>query len=125
MVCNRSRHLPGNPKLVRHPARLIKEGGYADLSMDTLHLEYPFILLGSEGSALTLPLFLLSLFTKNNYALSLFFNNNKGPLFANILWHYMTFVCRCAFIHSFIQDHSHIHTLGIDMQCVSSTDLSV
>ena len=31
-----------------------------DLSMDTLHLKYPMVLFGSESSALTLPLFLLS-----------------------------------------------------------------
>ena len=38
----------------------MKEGGCVDLSMDTLHLEYPLVLFGSGGSALTLPLFLLS-----------------------------------------------------------------
>ena len=32
-----------------------------DLSMDTMHLKYPWVLFGSEGSALTLNLFLLSL----------------------------------------------------------------
>ena len=31
-----------------------------DLSTDTLHLKYPLVLFGSEGSALTLTLFLLS-----------------------------------------------------------------
>ena len=31
-----------------------------DLSMDTLHLKYHLVLFGSEGSALTLSLFLLS-----------------------------------------------------------------
>ena len=31
-----------------------------DLAMDTLHLKYHMVLFGSEGSALTLPLFLLS-----------------------------------------------------------------
>ena len=31
-----------------------------DLSMDSLHLKYPLVLFGSEGSALTLPPFLLS-----------------------------------------------------------------
>ena len=60
MVCNRSWHLLGNPKLVWHPARLIKEGGCEDLFMDTLHLKDPLVLFGSKGSALTLPLFLLS-----------------------------------------------------------------
>ena len=60
MVCNRSWHLPRNPKLVWHPARLIKTGGCMDLSMDTLHLKYLLVLFGSEGPALTLPLFLLS-----------------------------------------------------------------
>ena len=60
MVCNRSWHLPGNPKLMWHPARLIKEGGCVDLSMDTLHLKDPLVFFVSEGSALTLPHFLLS-----------------------------------------------------------------
>ena len=50
MVCNRSWHLPGCPKLVWHPARLIKEGVCVDLSMDTLHLKYPLDLFGYEGS---------------------------------------------------------------------------
>ena len=59
MVRNGSWHLPGNPKLVCHPARLLKEWGCTvDLSMDTLHLKYPLVLFGSEGSALTLSLFL-------------------------------------------------------------------
>ena len=60
MVCNRSWHLPGNPSPVWHPARLVKERGCMDLSMDTLHLNDPMVLFGSEGSALTQPLFLLS-----------------------------------------------------------------
>ena len=42
-----------------HPARLIKEGGCENLSMDTLHIKYPLGLFGSEGSAL-IPPFLLS-----------------------------------------------------------------
>ena len=36
----------------------MKEGGCVELSLDTLHLKYPLVLLGHEGSALTLPLFL-------------------------------------------------------------------
>ena len=52
MVCNRSWHLPGNPKLVWHPARLTTEGGCVNLFIDTLHLKYPSVLFGSEGSAL-------------------------------------------------------------------------
>ena len=47
-------------ELAWHPPRLINEGGRVDLSLDTLHLKYPWVLFGSEGSALTLPLFLLS-----------------------------------------------------------------
>ena len=42
------------------PARLIKEGECVDLSIDTKHLKDPLVLFGSEGSALTLALFLLS-----------------------------------------------------------------
>ena len=60
MVCNRNWHLSGNTKPVWHTARLIKEGGCVDLFMDTLHLKDPMVLFGSEGSALTLPLLLLS-----------------------------------------------------------------
>ena len=60
MVCNRSSQLLGNPKLAWHPARFIKEWGCVDLSMDILHLTYPLVLFGSEGSALFLPLFRLS-----------------------------------------------------------------
>ena len=59
LLCNRSWHLPGNPKQVWHPARLIKEEGCVYLSVDTMHLKDPLALFGSEGSALTLPLFLL------------------------------------------------------------------
>ena len=42
------------------PAHLIKEGGCVDLSMNTLHLKYPFYLFGCDGPVLTLPLCLLS-----------------------------------------------------------------
>ena len=60
MVCSMSCHLPGNPKLVCPLARLIQEGVCVDLSTDTVHLIGPLVFFGSEGSALTLPLFLLS-----------------------------------------------------------------
>ena len=63
MVCNRSCHLPGNPKLVWHPARLIKERGFVNLSMDTMHLKDTLVLFGSGGSALTLPLFIIHIAT--------------------------------------------------------------
>ena len=82
MVCNGSWHLPGNPKLVWHPTRLIKEGGCVDMSMDTSHLKYPLVLFGSGGSALTLNLFLL--LPKIIKLCGLFFNNYKGPLFVCI-----------------------------------------
>ena len=61
MVCNRSWHLPGNPKWVWHPTRLIKERGCVDLSMDTLHQKDTLVVSGSEGSAFTLPLFFFHL----------------------------------------------------------------
>ena len=48
MVCFSEWHLPGSPKLVWHSARLIKEGGCVDQSMDTLHLKYSLIPCGSE-----------------------------------------------------------------------------
>ena len=75
MVCNRIWHLP---------ARLIKEGGCVDLSMHTMILKDPSVLSGPEGSALT---HLFSFFHLECYALPLFFNNDKGTLFGNILWH--------------------------------------
>ena len=61
MLGNSSWHLPWYPKLVWRTARLIKEGGFADPSMDTMRLKDPLVLFGSEGSALTLLLFLFSL----------------------------------------------------------------
>ena len=60
MECNGSWHLLGNPKLMWHPACLIKEGGCVDLSVDTMHLKEPLVLFGSEGSAPTVRLVLLS-----------------------------------------------------------------
>ena len=100
MVYNRSWHLPWNPQLVWHPARLIKEGGCVDLFMDTMHLKDSLALFGFEGSALTLPLFLLSLriimFCHRSSTMT------KVHFFGNILWHCMAFVCRCAFKPSFI-----------------------
>ena len=51
----------------------LQEGGCVDLSMDTMHLKYLFIL----------PLFLLS----PKIIIVFFFNNDKEPLFDNILWH--------------------------------------
>ena len=104
MVSNRS--WPARPvelKVVLSPARLIKEGGCVDLSMDTLHLRYPLVLFGSKGSALLSPRMIV---------LSLLFNNDKGPLYANVVWHCMTFVCRCAFKHLFIHSSSMKHNLA-------------
>ena len=43
--------------------------------MDTMHLKDSMVLFGYEGSALSLPLFLLS------HALTLFFNNGKQTLY--------------------------------------------
>ena len=80
MVYNRSWHIPGNPRLVMHPARLIEEWGCVDLSMVTLHLKYPLVLFGYEGSALSLPLLL----SPRRIMLCQFFNYDKGPLFASI-----------------------------------------
>ena len=66
MVCDRSWHLPGNPRLAWHPARLVKEGRCADLSKRSsldlkalLCSKRSLVLFGSEGSAITLPLILL------------------------------------------------------------------
>ena len=60
VVCNRSWHLLGNPKLVWRAASLKKEGGFFNLSLDAMHLNGLLVLLRFEGSALFLPLFLLS-----------------------------------------------------------------
>ena len=57
MMCDRSWHLLGNPKLVLHLAQIIKEGGYVDLSVDAMHLKDPLVLFGLEGFALSLFLF--------------------------------------------------------------------
>ena len=47
--------------LVWHPAaRIIKEGGCVDLSLDTMHLKDPLVFFRSRASALTLLLVLLS-----------------------------------------------------------------
>ena len=92
-VCYTSWLLPGNRKLVSHPACLIKEGGCEDLSMDTLHLKYSLVLFGSGGSALTLTLFLLwhriimlchcsSTMVKEHFLLISY--GTKGPLCVNV-----------------------------------------
>ena len=60
MVCNSSWHIPGNPKLVWQRARLIKEWGCVNLSIDTMHLKDHLVLLGLEGSAISFRLFLRS-----------------------------------------------------------------
>ena len=73
-LCKLNNYVPGNPTLAWHPACLIKKWGCVDLSMDTMHLKDPLVLFGYEGSALSLPLFVLS------HALPLFFNNGKEPL---------------------------------------------
>ena len=39
MLCNKSWHLTGNPKLMWYIAHLIKEDGCVDLSMDTMNLK--------------------------------------------------------------------------------------
>ena len=98
----------GNPKLVWHPARLIKEGGCVDLLMDTRHLKYPFVICGSEASALTLPLCLrspsiISIFhcystmTKGHF-LEISYGS-KLPLFVDVRLN------THSFIHSFIEHH--------------------
>ena len=66
--------------------------------MDTMYLKDPLVLFGFEGSALSLPLFLLL------HALSLFFNNGKGPLYRKSnLMALNGLLCRCAFKPSFNQ----------------------
>ena len=93
MVCTRSWHLPGNPKLVWHHARIINNRGCVDLSMNTLHQKYPLVLYGSEGSALSLPLSLLSSRitmlchcwrTMTKYHFLLIFDGTKWPLCVDV-----------------------------------------
>ena len=80
----------GNSQLVQHSNRLIKEGGFVDLSMNAMHLKDPLVLFGSEGSGFTL--FLLSLriimichcssaITKDHFLV--IYHNTKWPLCAD------------------------------------------
>ena len=87
--------------LVWHPARPVKEGGCVDL-----YLRYPLVLFGSEGSALTPPLFLSSPRIVLLCDCSLTMAKDH---FCYTFWHKMTSVCRCAFKHSFIE---FIHSLS-------------
>ena len=57
MVISLLWHLGGNPNLVWNPARLMKEGGCVDLSVDTMHIKDPMVLFGFEGFSLSLFLF--------------------------------------------------------------------
>ena len=96
MVCNSSWHLPGNPKLVWHPVRLVKEGGCVDLSMGTRQLNYPLYWSSLDLKALLLlHLFLFlsriimlchcsSTMTKNHF-LILFFVT-KWPVCVDVPW---------------------------------------
>ena len=61
-----------------------KEGGCVDQCVDTVQLEDPLIPIGSEGSALTCSPFLF--LPRMINALSLFYNNDKRPLFLNEVW---------------------------------------
>ena len=112
MVWKRSLHLLGNPKMAWHLAHLIKEWGCVDLSMYTMHLNDSLVLFGFEGSALSLPLFIF-------HILSLFFINDRGPLFGHVLWHLVTFVCRCAFKHLFI--HQFFDSINIILAILIKT----
>ena len=89
--------LPGKPKLLWHPVRLIKDGGCVDLSMDTMHPKATLDL----KALLLLSLFYL-LQPKLKIVCHFFFDNGKGPLFGNMSWHLMVIVCQCAFKPSFI-----------------------
>ena len=64
-----------------------------DLSMDTMHLKDPLVLFGSEGSAFTVPLFLLSLriimfchiySTMSKHHFLVMFYGTKWPLCADV-----------------------------------------
>ena len=82
-----------------HPATLIKERGCVDMPMDTMYLIYPLVLFDSEGSALTLTLFLLS-----HRIIMLCNCSSTTTKDHSLLISYGTkcFVCRCAFKHLFI-----------------------
>ena len=98
MVCNTSWHVPGCIWCISLLA-LYKKGD-VDLSMDTLHLKYPFVLFGFEGSAFTLPLFLYSL---RIVCSVIVLQHQQRTTFCKMLWHLMTFVFQYAFnTHSFI-----------------------
>ena len=60
MVLDRSWHLPGNPNVEWHPARLIKEGRYVDLPMITMHRKDTLPLLDLKALLLPSSLFILS-----------------------------------------------------------------
>ena len=62
--------------------------------MDTLHLDDPMVYFGSEALLL---LSIFSFFQQELLYTSLFFNNDKGPRFDNIVCHCMASVWRCAF----------------------------
>ena len=76
----------GNPKLLWQTDRLIKEGGYVDLFMDTLHLKDSLVLFRLVGSALTPPLFLF--FSPSIIMLCYLFSKmTKDHFLVNVLWH--------------------------------------
>ena len=82
MVCNRSWHIPGYPKLVGHPARLIKEGGYHGYHAS----KNPLILFGFEGFDLSLPIQYLrkkstTTFEIPSRSIDIIFNEWGGVLF--------------------------------------------
>ena len=95
----------GTLSYVWHPTRLINEGGCGDMSMDTLHLKDPLVLFGFEGSALSLPLFLLS---QRHYMLCHCSSTMaRAPLWKNFMA-LNGLVRRCAFKPLFIH-HSSMH----------------
>ena len=106
MVSNRGCSLQGNPKLVWHPACLMKEGAYVNLCLDTMHLKYPLVLFGFEVSALSLPLFLLS--PRINMV------KKEEPLLVKC---YDTMWPLCADMP--LSPHSFIHTLTVKLHLIA------
>ena len=111
MVCNRSQQLLGNPML----ARLIKEGGSVDMSVDNMHHNIPRSSLDLK-TALSL-LFLLS--PKINVLL-LCINGDKGPFFERHYgnkWSLYADVTLCP--------HSPIHSLHVYIHTYIHTDIQL
>ena len=96
--------------MVWHSAHLLIEGGCLDLSMDTMQLKDPLVHFVSEGSALTVPLFIpsprismlcrcSSAVTMEHFLIVLY--GTKWPLYADVLSKSYQFILSFHLSHSF------------------------